>query len=777
MNALLRITSPLFLVLFLPYASPAQAGPTPEGLMPVGKALTLIHQYNDQVTTQGRRWKKLYDNLSDHCKQTLVRAVQQRGGGTEAVGAVRGSLWAGSVCASADDGYSGLYGGPGDVLASTLSGLKGYDFVRAADVDRLNQKMGEWKTKDQELNALMVRLVGHLADHAICYENHDAADPECAASSRAIDADQALLDKFAKYVFMDPIRGRLAPSQYQIETVAVADHDLDSRKATGNSKVASAEAAVDRAKAQYEQVRAACDEANKVLWKKRNAENDLTKQLFDALRRLRDARTDFETNTRIYGLTSKEKVDRAQAEVEQLQQKLQEIHLDMRAPLAAAQEKALALTDADQKVIAAKAALTRASEERRELELQPVLEEVRATADGKEVFLARFSGERLAQIRRLQQLQDLKTVMASDFESYRQQRDGAEASLLALQKETQAQLDGAVSALNNRAQAQAVLTAFDVTTSAAKGFVEGGPAGSFAELAKFVEEQAIESVLADEKDLAKEVEEAIDKENGASLSESPAHRLAVERWEAKAGSAATEWGIELYSKVVEAFVTETLEPALRDFFSDAGLSTLSPALQQKITEMHEMDAAIAKLRSAPSVLKPSQSWREWAKETGKDFIKEGATKLALEAATTYSEKSIEDFFKDDEATAWANYFMSDRAERLQRIVFIEVSTAYRAKKKIYEAFLAAEEKLIEQMNASGDLKTVKSVSFNEGAKIVVTARPGLENFTRLTGDIGDVQLTPRSSGQVVAEAKGLGYRSGTNPKQIKLTLTVGGRQN
>jgi hypothetical protein len=61
---------------------------------------TPIRQYRDFITKRKNRWKSLYEV---GCKETLVKAVQQRGGGQRAIGLVKSSLWAFEVCRAAQD--------------------------------------------------------------------------------------------------------------------------------------------------------------------------------------------------------------------------------------------------------------------------------------------------------------------------------------------------------------------------------------------------------------------------------------------------------------------------------------------------------------------------------------------------------------------------------------------------------------------------------------------------------------------------------------------------
>lgn len=159
------------------------------------QATTRILQDEDFITRRKNRWKSLYDV---GCKETLVKAVQQRGGGPRAIGGVKGSLWAGEVCVTAQGTWK-FY----DSETDRLDQLRQHKSISAADLQRLDGEMAQWKQKERELNALMVRLVGHTADHAVCYEHHPSDDPICAPSSDALEAETALLQKFEKWTVAD----------------------------------------------------------------------------------------------------------------------------------------------------------------------------------------------------------------------------------------------------------------------------------------------------------------------------------------------------------------------------------------------------------------------------------------------------------------------------------------------------------------------------------------------------------------------------------------------
>src|SRR5215472_1097278 len=162
------------------------------------QARTRIRQYRDFITNRKNRWKSLYE---EGCKDTLVKAVQQRGGGQRAIDLVKGSLWAGEVCVTAQGTWK-FY----DSEANRL------DQFKSSDLHRLDSEMARWKQKERELNNLMVQLVGHTADHAVCYENHPSDDPSCVPSSDKIEAETASLQKFGEWTVADAASNAFPPS-------------------------------------------------------------------------------------------------------------------------------------------------------------------------------------------------------------------------------------------------------------------------------------------------------------------------------------------------------------------------------------------------------------------------------------------------------------------------------------------------------------------------------------------------------------------------------------
>lgn len=168
----------------------------------LSKATEQVSQAKDLVTDHSDKWKALYGNLSGECKQSLIKAVQQRRGFQTAIDLVSDSAWAKSVCGSADI-RSSFYDGALADLDRLLGPWNKQGFVEAADLDKLNKAMLAWKQREQEPNTLVVRMIGHTADHALCYETHKSDDPICVASSEALEAEQGSIGKLAKFSLLE----------------------------------------------------------------------------------------------------------------------------------------------------------------------------------------------------------------------------------------------------------------------------------------------------------------------------------------------------------------------------------------------------------------------------------------------------------------------------------------------------------------------------------------------------------------------------------------------
>jgi hypothetical protein len=777
MDLLKKVLLPLsFLVVVCILAWPANSQ---TGLVPRAQGLPQIQGHLDALTSRVKEVQKLYGCCGMSVEgwglieQALKAAGRRHGVSEETINNLARS-WAGWFASTYGDGSKILYAYHETALRDSIANIKDREYIVEIDLRYLESAMQRWLQYETRFRSLVEQHIDLSAQSMLInQQSSELAAQKCADSvcEAAKSKKRSDLQKETDGISAQdgPIQTEIAhPPQffisinglgtYIIGKLDVVEHDA--KKALLSSEIDSAEHLIDTRTEELQAANKALIGPRDAAYFKATAEGKIQNELADLLVQLEAAQKKSDSESVIKELRKK---------AEELRTKLVLAHTSAQFASEEATKKAQQVANAKRNITDAKAQLLRLLDEKRKAALQRAIHKIVVKANGVEVFAAEYSEE---DARKLEEYFEFKARVSKDLAEAKQRRDTAEATLIDLQKAAQKELDDLVSSIKTLGGVKATIIAIKGGAAAAKGGFETGVPGALYEVAKFAVQQLLEQKLQHERDLATEIERALDKETQASSSDLPLGRIALQ----VAGTTGV-WGvgitgIELSVKSTE-LLKEEIKPLLEKFISDTKTpASLLPAMK-KLDEARRLAKAVEGCgnvgQAAAETVAQPQMRAEFIKK-----VKEGGVGVAADWATDVALKSIEQFFESEEGAAWAQYFIADRAEAFQRVAYSQASGEYRALQELYDEIVWTGVGLLRVKLGGGIFDKRQSSAFVEGAVIELSTMPSVDKLgdRSFHAELGDTTLNLLSGNKFTGEAKGLGHVVGTIPREVTVKLEV-----